>query len=142
MITDAAQILSRNGIRPSPQRVAVFKAVFGRKGHPSVDTVFTQLRKAMPTLSRTTVYAAMALFAEKKLIGEVHIDEGEVRYDGFTHFHAHFQCRKCGQLFDIELDGSHEHAFAKMPKGFVADDEALIYRGLCPHCSVQKGNEK
>jgi len=137
MITKA-EILSERGIVPTPQRVAVYEAVAGRRDHPTVDAVFAELRRKMPTLSKTTVYTAMRLLAKNQLIGTVHAERGELRYDGMPGFHAHFKCRKCGGLFDIPLPGEHGTAFARMPKGFVFDDEELTYYGLCPNCSRGK----
>ena len=127
---------------PTPQRLAVFASVAGRKDHPSVDDVFNDLREKMPTLSKTTVYTTMQLLAEKHLIATVHVDEGELRFDGETAFHAHFRCRECGRVFDVMLDRPHRKPFAKLPEGFEPDDEELIYYGLCPKCKKKKGNRK
>jgi len=137
-----AKILSDIGIVPTPQRVAVYEAVAGRRDHPTVDTVFAELRKKLPTLSKTTVYTTMQLLARKKLIGAVHAESDEVRYDGMCSFHAHFKCKKCGRLYDIDLGHAHTKAFAEMPEGFAVDDEELTYYGLCPDCSTKPRKEK
>lgn len=128
------QILVAHGVMPTPQRLAVFAAVAGRKDHPSVDTVFVELRRKLPTLSKTTVYATMQLLAKKRLVGLVRGADEEARFDGRAEFHAHFRCRDCGGLFDVPLEGPHARPFAKLPKGFVAEDEELVYHGLCPAC--------
>jgi len=141
MIT-TAEILSAKGIVPTPQRVAVYEAVSVRRDHPTVDAVFAELRKRLPTLSKTTVYTTMQLLAEKKLIGAVHAESDEVRYDGMCQFHAHFKCKRCGKLYDISLPHAHRKAFADMPKGFVFEDEELTYYGLCPNCSTKPRKEK
>ena len=128
------QILIAHGVMPTPQRLAVFEAVAGRKDHPSVDTVFVELRRKLPTLSKTTVYSTMQLLAKRRLVGLVHGANEETRFDGRTEFHAHFRCRSCGGLFDVPLAGPHEKPFAKLPKGFAAEDEELVYYGRCPAC--------
>ena len=133
------QLLAEHGILPTPQRLAVFGAVAGRRDHPSVDKIYVELRRKLPTLSKTTVYSTMQLLAEKHLIGMVHGDREELRFDGATEFHAHFRCRDCGGLYDIGLADRHEKPFAKLPRGFVSDDEELIYYGTCPDCNKKKG---
>lgn len=134
MNTTLQQILVANGVMPTPQRLAVFAAVAGRKDHPSVDTVFVELRRKLPTLSKTTVYATMQLLAKKRLVGLLRGADEEARFDGRAEFHAHFRCRGCGGLFDVPLAGPHAGPFAKLPKGFVAENEELVYYGLCPAC--------
>ena len=144
MITNLAKRLSDSGILPTPQRLAVLASLIGRKDHPSVDKVFADLRKKLPTLSKTTVYSTMRLLAEKGLILTFHGDGDEVRYDGCTEFHAHFRCRVCGKVFDVMLGKPHRKPFAKLPEGFAAEGEELTYHGLCPACknkNHKKGKE-
>ena len=135
MISSTPELLQQHGISPTPQRVAVYGALRGRTDHPDVDAVFEKLRDALPTLSRTTVYSTMQIFARKGLVREVHAEDGTLRYDPDTRFHAHFKCRDCGGLFDIGLPDCHDHPFASLPAGFVHDGEELVYYGRCPQCS-------
>lgn len=134
MITEASELLLAHGIAPTPQRLAIFRLLQGRKDHPYVDTVFMELRGEMPTLSKTTVYATMQRLAEARLIGRVCIEDGEVRYDGSAAFHPHFKCRGCGELFDVPPPKRHAHPYAALPEGFRVDEEQLLYFGLCPRC--------
>ncbi|MGN0855096.1 MAG: Fur family transcriptional regulator [Kiritimatiellia bacterium] len=138
MITETAERLKARGIRPSRQRVALYDYLSSVRTHPTVDDVFTALRPALPTLSRTTVYSTMRLFVGKGLAQELRTDEGELRYDGFTHFHAHFKCRGCGGVYDIDVPGRHTRLYVTMPEGFVEDSEHLTYYGFCPTCSEKK----
>ena len=141
MIT-TSEILTSKGIVPTAQRVAVYEAVAGRRDHPTVDKVFAGLRRKRPTLSKTTVYTAMQLLAARGLIGAVHAEPGEIRYDGICEFHAHFKCRTCGKLYDIALGRAHRRPFAEMPAGFAADGEELTYYGRCPNCSTRKNRKE
>ena len=138
MNTERYQLLSENGITPTPQRVAVLDLVLGNRTHPSVDAVFAQLRKKMPSVSKTTVYAALRLFAEKGIVGVVHEGGDSVRYDGEARFHAHFKCRACGGLSDLPLAGRHPRPFAAVPEGFTCESEELTLFGLCPKCGAKK----
>ena len=141
MITGLSKRLSDCGILPTPQRLAVYRSLVSRRDHPSVDAVFADLRRKLPTLSKTTVYSTMRLLAERGLIGTLHGDGDEVRYDGFTEFHAHFRCRVCGTVFDVMLGKPHCKPFAKLPEGFAAEGEELTYHGLGPDCR-KKNNRK
>ena len=142
MITNPAEALAAHGIAPTPQRLAVYRAIAGNVTHPSVDEVFVGLRKRLPTLSKTTVYATLQLLAAKRLIGCAHLDGGEVRYDGVADFHAHFRCRTCGKVFDVKAAGAHAKPFVKTPAGFEIENEELAYYGRCPKCQKKKPTRK
>ena len=68
---DYAEDLNKNGIRPSIQRIAIYKYIQEQPVHPTVDKVFTSLNKLYPTLSRTTVYNTLKTFAQCGLINSV-----------------------------------------------------------------------
>ena len=135
MNTERYQLLSENGITPTPQRVAVLDLVLGNRTHPSVDAVFAQLRKKMPSVSKTTVYAALRLFAEKGIVGVVHEGGDSVRYDGEARFHAHFKCRRCGKIFDVDMELIPDLSDRiNNTHGFDILDYDIIFKGVCPEC--------
>ena len=138
MITTLSEKLKERGILPTPQRLAVYAALAGRCDHPGVDRVFQDLRRKLPSLSKTTVYSTMQLLAAKGLVGCVHVDGEEVRYDGRAEFHAHFRCRTCGKIYDILPDEAGARPFVRLPKGFEIDNEELTYYGICPNCKSKK----
>ena len=136
MITELSEILKKHGLRPSPQRLAVFGFLRGSREHPTVDAVFAALRGRIPTLSRTTVYSTMHQLAGRGLVRALHAEDDEMRYDGDVAPHAHFKCRVCGVLYDVPYPQGSSGRFAALPPGFVADDEQLVYYGTCERCSA------
>lgn len=134
----SSEILLAKGIRPSPQRVAVYEALSGRRDHPSAEVLFGELRRTMPTMSKTTVLNTMRLLQGVGLTRDVRCEEGELRFDGSSDFHAHFKCRQCGALIDIPVSGGHQSTYVPIPKGFKVDDEQVIYYGQCPKCAAKK----
>lgn len=67
MEMEVYQQLLANGIRPSPQRLAIMNYLLTHRTHPTVDEVYQGLCNEIKTLSRTTVYNTLRMFAEKKL---------------------------------------------------------------------------
>ena len=120
----AKEHLMKFGIRPSVQRVAVMQYLLTHHNHPTVDDIYTALAPEIATLSRTTVYNTLHLLYEHGAILVLGIDEVNVRFDGFTHPHAHFMCTQCH----------------KAPKGAVVAESHLYYKGLCPECAAKKAN--
>ena len=135
MSTNSQEILLAKGIRPSPQRVAVYEALSGRRDHPTAEVLFEALRPTMPTMSKTTVLHTMRLLQSVGLTRDVRCEEGELRFDGSPDFHAHFKCRDCGALIDIPVTEVHRTTYVPVPKGFKVDDEQVIYYGLCAKCA-------
>lgn len=136
MSTNLEQELLEHGIKPSPQRVMVYRALLGRVDHPSADVLFRELKAQMPTLSKTTVYSTLSLLIKAHLVRDVSANSDQQRVDPDTSFHAHFKCEKCGEIFDIRVDGMPS---PKFPDGFVTDREQLLYYGTCAKCNKSKG---
>jgi Fur family ferric uptake transcriptional regulator/Fur family peroxide stress response transcriptional regulator len=129
--------LQQFGIKPSLQRIAIMQYLMEHLTHPNVDTVYNALHPAAPTLSKTTVYNTLKLFAGQGAILEINTDDRHVRYDADITPHAHFRCRQCGCLADlpacdVELTGE------KQINGYRITESQLYYKGYCPECSSLK----
>lgn|SRR5574344_635341 len=137
--TQYADAISAKGIRPSVQRVAIYKYVYEHKTHPNVDTVYTALFPKYPTLSRTTVYNTLHLFSEQNLVQTIKIEDDELRYDANMTPHLHFKCTHCGKVFDIfdktALPTFNLKCLELMPKGFSVQSMQTNIWGLCSDCS-------
>ncbi|GHV67007.1 transcriptional repressor [Bacteroidia bacterium] len=121
------------GVKPSVQRIAIMNYMMNHYVHPTVDTVYNGLISEMPTLSKTTVYNTLKLLAQHGAVQELYIDEKNVRFDGDLSQHAHFRCKKCGQVYDLPM-GNMDIANIKTKTGFVITDCQLYYRGFCSKC--------
>lgn len=136
------EYLLSKGIRPSPQRIAIMEYLLDHCCHPTVDAVYAALHATMPTLSKTTVYNTLKLFEEKKAVQILNVDEKNVRLDSCMEPHAHFQCVRCGEIFDVPFE--NKDAVIGILKtnhleGFKIQQEQIYYKGICPRC--QNENE-
>ena len=64
---DIEKYLREHGISPSYQRIRVFEYLISNKNHPTVDMIYKELIKEIPTLSRTTVYNTLNLLVKQKV---------------------------------------------------------------------------
>src|SRR5690606_22016997 len=94
-------LLTRHGIQPSAQRVAVADYVLFTDEHPSADRVFAQVRKVLPVLSQATVYNTLNLLVRKGLLRELVLAEGKVVFDPKLERHHHFVDEATGRIFDV-----------------------------------------
>lgn len=68
------QYLSGFGVKPSLQRLAIMEYLMTHRTHPTADEIFNALSPSMPTLSKTTVYNTLKLFAEQGAVLSLDID--------------------------------------------------------------------
>ena len=103
--------LKNVGIKPSLQRIKIFEFLLNYNIHPTVDIVYNNLSKDIPTLSKTTIYNTLKLFEKKDLINNITIDETEIRYDAIKSIHGHFKCEECSKIFDFNFRIGHVSHF-------------------------------
>lgn len=127
--------LERCGLRPSPQRLLIMEYLIGHLTHPTVEDIHKKLCQKVPTLSRTTVYNTLRLFAENGAAQMLTIDEHRVCYDGIVEPHAHFYCKKCGKIFDILISDANLLRESADLGGNKATEMQLYYRGTCAKCA-------
>ena len=117
--------------RNTMQKAAVHKALCEMKTHPTAAMVYDQVHQDHPGISRSTVYRILARMAEEGKILRLELGGSDSRYDGTMRPHSHIHCRICGAVADLP-------ATAVMPPedtaGFLLEDWAVVYRGLCPAC--------
>ena len=132
-----AEYLKACGVRPSLQRLAIYKYVAEHPTHPTADEIYEALKDQIPTLSKTTVYNTMKLFVGSGVIDEVFIDRTSERFDANTHLHAHFMCEECGAIYDSVIENT-EIVAASVPDGAELHRTQLLYYGTCANCLKTK----
>ncbi len=132
-------VLKGHGIKPSYQRIRIFEYLLRHKNHPTVDAIYQELAKEIPTLSRTTVYNTMKLFMEKKIVQLISIEDTETRYDADTSAHGHFKCTVCGEIFDVHVDLT-DMSVEGLDQ-FRVDETHLYFKGVCDDCFDEKNKE-
>jgi Fe2+ or Zn2+ uptake regulation protein len=93
--------LKEAGVQPSAQRLAVAEYVLDTEQHPSADQVLEQVQRALPMLSRATVYNTLNLFVEKGLLRQLVLAEGRVVFDPRLEPHHHFIDDETGEIEDV-----------------------------------------
>lgn len=107
-----------------------------RKNHPSVDEIYTELVKEIPTLSKTTVYNTLNTFIAAKIAQVLSIEDTETRYDANVSFHGHFKCKKCGNIYDFRLDTTD--CKSDDLDNFLIEEKNVYYKGICNTCLENK----
>ncbi|MEW8973070.1 MAG: transcriptional repressor [Tissierellaceae bacterium] len=134
---DLSNKLKSKNIRLSHQRLKVLEYLVNNRCHPTVDQIYTDLHKEIPTLSKTTVYNTLNTLIDADLVKLITIDENETRYDIDTTTHGHFKCESCGAIYDFEINinsmESEDLSYFKI------NDKNIYFNGICPRC-IKEGN--
>jgi methylated-DNA-[protein]-cysteine S-methyltransferase len=129
---EAGDILRAYGLRSTPQRRAILAAFRGgTTEHLAAEEVFGRAASALPGLGRGTVYATLAEFTEAGLLGAFGVQE-PMRYETNTDAHAHFRCRLCLRLFDVEIAAPDTGALQR--HGFLVERVEARAEGVCADC--------
>ncbi len=128
------------GLTPTIQRLAVLEYLDNTDEHPTADKVYTAIRERFPTISRATVYNTLALLTKSEAIVRLTIDPAASRYDTADSPHAHFFCRICRNVYDIDLpQGSPSLSVADGHK--IKAVQTYAY-GICAACLKRHKEEK
>jgi len=123
-------------LRYSHQREMIYKYLLSTKEHPSAEMIYEDLKKEIEGLSLGTVYRNLKLLESLGSIRRVASHQGTERYDAICGDHAHFICRQCGMVHDIEnLNVQLIRDGIPLDEGFNFLQLDLNITGLCPECS-------
>ncbi len=139
-IENISEYLLNYHIKPSMQRLAIMEYLLSNRIHPTAEDVYHALYQKIPTLSKTTVYNTLNLFASQGALQVLAIDEKNVRYDIDTSVHAHFKCCRCMRIYDLPVENIHAVKVAGDSVGQVTEMH-LYYKGYCKNC-LQRQEDK
>jgi Fe2+ or Zn2+ uptake regulation protein len=98
-------ILTRAGISPTAQRIAVYRFVAEEGNHPTAEEVKAAVDEVLPKISLATVYNTLRLFVQHNLLHECRFPHSDkVLYDDNPTPHHHFIDEETGELTDIGID--------------------------------------
>src|SRR6266540_2262716 len=123
-----AELLTRHGVQPSAQRLAVAEYVLSTEAHPPADKVFAEVRSRIPMISRATVYNTLNLFVRKGLLRQLVLAEGKVVFDPHMAPHHHFIDETTGAIHDIPWEAIDVRKVESL-KGVKVREYQVIVRG-------------
>lgn len=130
-------LLSQEGYRVTPQRLAIYEALIESPRHPSAEELYEQVSRRFPMISPATVYNTLQLLVKMGLATELGFS-GETRYDGNPHVHVNILCAHCKRIFDIEDELAAEiFDRVRAKSNFVLYGQRHEFFGVCPECQAR-----
>lgn len=128
--------LRERGLRMTPQRLAILRALVMHPGHPTVEELHRELQAAFPTMSLATVYKNISLLKREGEVLELEFSGRDNRFDGLrTEPHPHLICTGCGAVVDPFAPCLDDMLAAmRRDSGYEVTGFRLDFYGLCPAC--------
>jgi len=127
------------GLRITPQRTAIYKALVETDQHPSAEMVYRQVRQIFPCISLDTVNRTLLTLSD---IGTAFIVEGSggaKRFDANLESHQHFKCVKCKRIVDFHHEPfDHVPVPDNLPSEFKVLKTTVYIEGVCDLCHTSR----
>ena len=137
LLSKFRDILRREGLKYTSQRVVVLKEVLKDRGHRDCEDIYLALKQSGGHVSRATVYRTMDILVKNGYARKMEIGDGRTRYEskmGSPH-HDHLICTSCGKIVEF-LDQDVEDLQEKIAKHYHFTLQRHIHQlfGVCKKC--------
>jgi Fur family peroxide stress response transcriptional regulator len=134
-LTDFEERCRKNGLKITPQRVAVYKALLSTDTHPTAEEVHKMVREDIQNISLDTVNRTLLTLAEIGAAFQVEGTGQPRRFDGGLKDHQHFRCIKCGKVIDFHYEPFDNMEIPAHLQGqFEITRKTVYLEGFCGTC--------
>ena len=129
--------------RNSKQRTIIRDYLKDRYDHPTAEKLFNEIQEQHPKLSLGTIYRNLMYLTSIGEIQALDVGDGSTHFDPNPNPHAHFFCKCCKQVSDVEIDDYNEicEVCAQKLKGKVTKCSVYL-EGICQHCLKHNKNSE
>ena len=139
MTSSPEEILNARGIRPTPVRILVLRALQQKDCAVSL----MSLEAEMQTVDRSSIFRTLNLLLKNNLVHTIEDGSGSLKYelcnshshDSYDDQHVHFYCEACGQTYCLHHINIPR---VELPEDFVVNSANFIIKGICPKCKHKK----
>ena len=130
-------ILRRERLKFTPQRVAVLEEIVRDSGHRECEDIYMALRQNGSHVSRATIYRTMDILVKNEFVRKMEFGDGRARYESKvdSSHHDHMICTSCGEILEF-VDHNIEDIQDKIAKRYHFKLQRHIHQlfGLCKKC--------
>lgn len=132
---DIALKLRTEGFKVTPQRIAIYNAIYGSMEHPTAEMIYQSLHPDYPTMSLATVYKTMDIFKKIGIVRVLDMGDDSSRYDWDVKVHPHIRCTVCNSVSDLPgIDMEDIRSKIEAESEYQVTGQQLSFEGICPHC--------
>lgn len=131
-------VFRSNGLKCTPQRIAVLNAIEQSKTHLSIEKIHNKVKEYLPNVGLATIYRSLDSLIHIGLIEKVHMEDGCHSFASRLSGHKHaLVCKVCDQIVEYEdcpLESIKNQVSEKT--GFKIDNHYLQLFGTCRECQT------
>ena len=97
------EVLQKEGLRFTRQRLAVWTEIGISRKHRDADDIFISLRSKGVKVSRATVYSTIDVLVKNKLVRKLDVGDGKNRFESKIdgEHHDHMICLETGNIIEF-----------------------------------------
>lgn len=122
-------------MRNTKQRELILSVVNNSCEHLTTEEIYLLCKDKINNISLGTVYRNLNTLVSSGFIKRIKMPNNIDRYDNLKMNHAHFICRKCNKV--IDLDEYNIIFKEKIGKNIVLDYD-VNYNGICEDCQKEE----
>jgi Fur family transcriptional regulator, peroxide stress response regulator len=126
--------MREEGLKLTPQRMAVIEVLIENPFHPSANLIYHEARNKVKSLSLSTVYSVLNELSKHGIIKMLEFDKMENRYETNTALHINLICKGCKKIADYKFPFRIDTDDVKKKSGFRVTDSRFEYYGYCQEC--------
>ena len=131
------EALKKEGLKYTPQRIAVLEEIIKDKGHRESEEIYLALKKSGQHVSRATIYRTMDILVNNGFARKMNLGDGRARYESKVNspHHDHLVCMDCGLIIEF-MDQQIEDLQDKIAIQYNFQLKRHIHQlfGLCKKC--------
>ena len=99
-------MLKKEGLKVTPQRIAVLEEIIKDKGHRESEDIYMAIKSRKTHVSRATVYRSLDILVQKGFARKLNLGDGRARYETKIDnpHHDHIICNECGKIIEFVND--------------------------------------
>ena len=126
------------GLKFTSQRYAIYRALASSTEHPSVEDLYSMVKKAYPTLSMNTVYNTLESLQVIGIASEISLWHDKARFDANQARHHHLVCLRCKKIEDLYDDTLDALALSpKAKQRYQIIGHRIEFHGYCSDCKAK-----
>ena len=129
------------GLRVTPQRLAIFRALTSPTRHHTAEGVYAAVSPELPTISLRTVYQTLNELSAMGELSALNLGTGSTRFDPNLDPHHHLVCEVCGRIDDLPHEFPGVVLPALVAERFTVSATEIVFRGQCADCNQDRRNE-
>ena len=129
--------VSKIGLKNSIQKDYILKTLYFSTEHLTAEEISNKIKQNYNvSIGIATVYRAMKFFSDLKLVNQLDIGDGAIRYElNTSEHHDHLICMSCGKIVEFTDDFIELNQIKIAEKNnFILKEHIMTIYGLCENC--------